>query len=279
MYAPPNYPGVLNNQGAPFGSQFDAPINTFAQYTHQTNKRHEEKFKTAAPGLPSKRTVDPIVTGTSVLGIRYNGGVMITADTLGSYGSLARFKSLERVKKLGEYTAIGASGEYSDFQTLMVTLEQLLDKDFEEDDGIVKSPREIYNYISQVMYHRRNQMDPFYNQLVVAGYKDGKSLLGYIDLHGTSYEDDTIATGYGAYIARPLLRKAYKPNLTKEEAKKILEDCMRVMYYRDARSINKLQMCDVSEKGVEISAPYSVESHWAHLEPLSRKHQIVENPN
>jgi len=54
---------------------------------------------------------------------------------------------------------------------------------------------------------------------------------------------------------------------------------MRVMYYRDARSINKLQMCDVSEKGVEISAPYSVESHWAHLEPLSRKHQIVENPN
>ena len=189
------------------------------------------------------------------------------------------FKSLERIKKVGDFTAVGASGEYSDFQNVMLYLEEMRDKDFEEDDGIKKTPKEIYNYLSAVMYHKRNQMDPFYNQLVVGGFHSGRSFLGYVDLQGSAFEDDTIATGYGAYIAIPLLRKAFKASLTREEAKRILEDCMKVMYYRDARSINKIQLCDISEKGVTISDPYNLETQWTHLEPASRKHQIVLNPN
>ncbi len=44
---------------------------------------------------------------------------------------------------------------------------------------------------------------------------------------------------YGAYIALPLIRKAWREDLTKEEAVKLLQDCMRVLFYRDARSTNK----------------------------------------
>lgn len=32
---------------------------------------------------PSTRTQQPIVTGTGVVGIKFNGGVMLAADTLG----------------------------------------------------------------------------------------------------------------------------------------------------------------------------------------------------
>jgi hypothetical protein len=38
----------------------------------------------AAASEPSTRTLDPIVTGTGVVGIKFNGGVMLAADTLGS---------------------------------------------------------------------------------------------------------------------------------------------------------------------------------------------------
>ena len=64
-----------------------------------------------------------------------------------------------------------------------------------------------------------------------------------MDLQGTSYESSTIASGYGAYIAQPLLRKAVEgkeSTLTEEEAIKLLDDCMRVLFYRDARSLNKV---------------------------------------
>jgi len=278
MFAPPNYFGEMYNPGGLYSNT--TPINNFAQYQHVNQKKENDdhQLRNACPLMPIKRTTDPIVTGTSVLGIKYNGGVLICADTLGSYGSLARFKSIQRIQKVGNYTAIGASGEYSDFQTLKVQLDKMIDNDFDEDDSTEKTPREIYSYVSQVMYSRRNNMDPYYNQLVIGGFNDGKEFLGYVDLQGSSFEDNTIATGYGAYIAIPLLRKAYKENLTREEAQKILEDSFRVLYYRDARTINKLQICDISKDGINISEPYSVKSHWAYLEHPSRKHQIVYEP-
>lgn len=105
-------------------------------------------------------------------------------------------------------------------------------------------------------------MDPLWNSLLVGGFKDGKrcvirpirvldhvlnvfldSFLGYVDLLGTTYSASTLATGYGAYIAQPLLRKSVEGNedtLTEEEAIKIIETCMKVLFYRDARSLNKV---------------------------------------
>lgn len=67
--------------------------------------------------------------------------------------------------------------------------------------------------------------------------------LAYVDLLGTTYTASTIATGYGAYIAVPLLRTAVEGReneLTEEEARKILEGAMRVLFYRDARSLDKV---------------------------------------
>jgi 20S proteasome subunit beta 7 len=70
------------------------------------------------------------------------------------------------------------------------------------------------------------------------------SFLGYVDLLGTTYSASTIATGYGSMIAIPLLRKAVEgreTTLTEEEARKLLTDCMKVLFYRDARSMNKVR--------------------------------------
>lgn len=71
-----------------------------------------------------------------------------------------------------------------------------------------------------------------------------ESFLGYVDLLGTTYQSPAIATGYGAYIAIPLLRKAVENGgediLTEADARKVMEDCLRVLYYRDSSSMNKV---------------------------------------
>ena len=41
-----------------------------------------------------------MVTGTSVIGVKFTGGVVIAADMLGSYGSLARFRNISRLMKV-----------------------------------------------------------------------------------------------------------------------------------------------------------------------------------
>lgn len=96
--------------------------------------------------------------------------------------------------------------------------------------------------------------------------------LGYVDLRGTTYQADTIATGYGAHIALPLLRKAMEGNkkdtMTEDEARALLEKCMKVLFYRDARSINQFQIAKVDASGPGVTKPYSVETEWAFAETI-----------
>uniref|UniRef100_A0A8B9G6G0 Proteasome subunit beta type-4 n=1 Tax=Amazona collaria TaxID=241587 RepID=A0A8B9G6G0_9PSIT len=72
------------------------------------------------------RTLNPMVTGTSVLGAKFDGGVMIAADMMGSYGSLARFRGISRLLKVNDTTALGASGDYADFQYLAQVIDQMV---------------------------------------------------------------------------------------------------------------------------------------------------------
>jgi len=211
---------------------------------------------------PKKNTLEPYVTGTSVLAVRYKDGVMIAADTLASYGSLARFRDVRRMHSLGKYTLIGATGEYSDYQYLLKLLDDLIVDDQLAEDGSSLSPHSIHSYLTRVLYGRRNKIDPLWGQFVVAGYKGGKSFLGLADLRGTSYQDNTIATGYGGHIARCLMREKWREDLTEKEAKDLLEECLRVLYYRDARSLNRIQIATITANGPFISEPYELSSDW-----------------
>jgi len=136
-------------------------------------------------------------------------------------------------------------------------------EDYCLDDGRTHTAKEIHSYLGRVLYGRRNKMDPLWNTLVIAGVENGNSFLGQVDLLGTQFEDDTLATGFGSHIARPLLRNAYNENLTEEEARKIVLDCMRVLFYRDARTINKIQIAVINEQGASISDPFSFETDWS----------------
>ena len=61
---------------------------------------------------------NPLITGTSVVGITFDNGVVIAADLLGSYGSMAQLRMLPRVFKINDCTVLGGSGDYADFQFL-----------------------------------------------------------------------------------------------------------------------------------------------------------------
>lgn len=117
--------------------------------------------------------------------------------------------------------------------------------------------------MSRVMYNRRNKMDPYFNALVIGGLNSaGEPFLGYVDMYGTTYEDNTVASGYGNYLARPLLRKYQRADMSEAEAKKLLEDSLRVLFYRDARSTNKIQVAKVTREGTVISPAYELETNW-----------------
>mmetsp|Transcript_27946 Transcript_27946/g.109661 ORF Transcript_27946/g.109661 Transcript_27946/m.109661 type:complete len:237 (-) Transcript_27946:1794-2504(-) len=216
-------------------------------------------------GQDSKQhTVQPYVTGTSVIGLKCADGVVLGADTLVSYGSLAKNRKTSRLMTVSNHCSLGFSGEYSDFQEIQSTLEELMIAEYCMADKIPMQPRAIHQYLARVMYEKRNKQDPLYNQIVIGGVSPatGEGYLGLVDLLGTNYESEMIATGYGTYIALPLLRKAYRPDITVAEGRKVIEDCLRVLFYRDARSIDTVQIASVTKDGAETTEPFKLESTW-----------------
>jgi 20S proteasome subunit beta 7 len=152
------------------------------------------------------------------------------------------------------------------------------------DDGNSLGPKEIHAYLTRVMYNRRNKFDPLWNSLVLGGVKKGpkgdEKYLGMVynsfkelycflrllvcqhlilflpltfgvqvNMIGTHFEENHIATGFGNHMAVPILRGEWREDLTFEEAVKLIEKCLLVLLYRDRSSINKFQVrtCPLSE--------------------------------
>lgn len=217
----------------------------------------------AGNGQPHRHTQDPYVTGTSVLGIKYKDGVMLAADTLGSYGSTKRYKSVDRLIRVNDTTVLGASGELSDLAYIITLLEELASSDFVADDGEQFTAPEIHSYLQRVLYNRRNKFDPIWNSLVVGGIQnDGSAFLGMVGMIGTAYTDDHIATGFGNHLARPLFRERHRPDMSEAEAEELLHDALRVCYYRDKQSINKFRIIKATKLGVVTSEPFALQTNW-----------------
>ena len=132
-----------------------------------------------------KHTLTPITTGTSVLGVKYKGGVMIAADCLGSYGSLARFRSLTRIYKVNDQCVVAGSGDYADFQYIMDMLKELQMEYEIAHDGHKLTPKAVHSFLTRILYNRRSNMNPLWNQLVIAGVDDeGLQTLGmYVHIY------------------------------------------------------------------------------------------------
>jgi 20S proteasome subunit beta 7 len=237
---------------------------------HNTYSLHEEPRKNIF-GEPITRTQHPLVTGTSVIGLKYKDGVMLAADTLASYGSLARFMDVQRLYPVGDFTVLAASGDMSDFQYTKHLLDSVMVEEYYTNDGHVLRTQNIYEYLSRVMYGRRSRFNPLWNAYIVGGYSNDEKFLGYVDLLGVTYQSSTIATGFGGYLAQPILRKAVEgkeDTLTEAEAIEIIETCMKVLFCRDGRSLNKFYRAKIDAKGIEINGPHKARTEWGYGEEL-----------
>jgi len=214
---------------------------------------------------PRQHSSQPIVTGTSVLALKFKDGVAVAADTVAFYGSMSRFRGITRLYKAGPQVVVGASGDMADYVAVKELLQSLDIANTEADDGMHLTPKAVYTFLTRVMYNRRSKMDPLWNTVVVGGIQDDKPFLGVTDKLGVAYVEDTIATGYGAYIALPLLRSAYErnPAMTREEAVAALEECIKVLFYRDARSDDKFEIALVTAAGVEILPAKQAKTDWS----------------
>lgn len=197
--------------------------------------------------------------GSSVLGLAFDGGVIVAADTAVYYGSMARFKDCERIKIVNKHTFVAATGDYADYQYLINIIEQKQIEEKQWNDGLHLYPAALHSWITRVAYNRRSKFEPIYCTWVVGGMQPNEDtgklepFLGFVDKLGTSYKSNIVSTGFGNHLATPLFRELTenaKRLTTEAEARDLVKRAMEVLYYRDARSLNRYQVFVIKEDGV-----------------------------
>lgn len=235
--------------------------DVYGQYNHQIANAtiSNDADSCNLTNFPKMNTQQPIITGTSVVSLKFKDGIIMAADNLGSYGSLLRFTNMERLLRVGKETIVGVSGDISDMQQLERLLEELetTEEVYDNDGGHNLRAPHVHEYLSKVLYNRRSKMNPLWNALVVGGFNDdGTPFLRYVDLLGVTYGSSAISTGFGSHLAVPLLRQLVPKdpdyeNVTEEQARDAILNCMRVLFYRDARSLDKFSLVTI-KKGEEL---------------------------
>ncbi|KAL4940800.1 hypothetical protein BDV06DRAFT_213186 [Aspergillus oleicola] len=224
---------------------------------------------------PKTHTQSPAVTGTSVLAVKFNGGVAIAADNLASYGSLARFTDVKRLRKFGDAAIVGFSGDVSDMQYIDRLLESIDIRENYSAHGNQLNAKNLHTYLSKVLYKRRSEFNPLWNHILVAGFdSDKKPFLSSADLLGTTFSAPHLATGFGAHLAVPILRRKFPEDrpieeISKEDAVAALKDCLKVLWYRDARSMDKYSLAVITQSGIEVHEDQQIEAQsWAFAEGI-----------
>jgi 20S proteasome subunit beta 7 len=136
--------------------------------------------------------------------------------------------------------------------------------------GHTLNAKNLHTYLSKVFYKRRSDFNPLWNQVLVAGLDgESKPFLASADLLGTTFSAPSLATGFGAHLAQPLLRKVAPDEeaaakLSKEEALTAVKESMKVLFYRDARSLDKYSIAVVTKEGIELKEDEKLENQsWA----------------
>jgi len=179
------------------------------------------------------------------------------------------------MKKVGDFSLLGSSGEHSDFQYVSKLIDELDNEDFLYEDGCKMGPHEYSSYIGRVMYNRRSKMNPLLNQFIVIGKKqDEPAHLTFVDHQGTFFPEEFMATGFGSHLAIPILRNEWKESLSLDEAKALTVKCLQVCFYRDCRAFNRIQFGICDGNSVTISEPFAMDHFWGHKLWLEKRLEV-----
>jgi 20S proteasome subunit beta 7 len=192
-----------------------------------------------------------------------------------SYGSLARFTDVKRIRVFHDSTLVGFGGDVSDMQHLDRLMDAIDVRENYAPHGNSLNAKNLHTYLSKVLYRRRSEFNPLWNHLLVAGFdSNGDPFLSSADLLGTTFSARHLATGFGAHLAVPILRRRFPDEtpleqISQEDAVAALRDCLKVLFYRDARSLDRYSLAVVTRDGVDLKLDEQLENQsWAFAESI-----------
>lgn len=209
------------------------------------------------------------VYGTNAISFKFRDGIIMGVDTGATYGGVS-MGNMQRVFRITENCIAAFSGLLSDIQFL----KKLLVDELESDDTRKMDPQGIHKMVQRILYSKRSQGRPMMVSVIVCGVNHKKNnvfettdgagrMIGVVNSKGNFWFDSSAALSFSSNFVLPILRERNLDDLSKEEAVALMEECFKVLCYKDCRSTNKIQIAIAGSDNVEIFDPYCIRTDWS----------------
>lgn len=171
--------------------------------------------------IPEGTQIPAVPEGTTVLALRYQGGVVMAGDRTATEGNLVAHRTIRKVFLADRYSAVAIAG-IAGLAMDMVRLFQVELEHYEKLEGVRLSLEGKASFLARLV---KSQLGMALRGLVVvplfAGFdaKDGGGKVYSYDVVGGRYlEADFGSTGSGSRLAKAYLRTQYEPDVDEDEA-------------------------------------------------------------
>ena len=183
-----------------------------------------------------------IKTGTSTVGITYNGGVVVGADHRATVGHFIANKSVQKLFRISDNIALTTAGLVGHAQSLSRVLAAEL-KLFELKRDMPMTVKGAATFTANILSGR-----PHYVQLLIVGVDPSGPSVYSIDSAGGSIPDTYCATGSGSPYMYGVLEDQFKTGMSKDQALSLAAKALLASAQRDAASGNGMDLAFITNE-------------------------------
>ena len=185
-------------------------------------------------------TADVVKTGTSTLGITFDGGVVVGADHRATMGHFIANKRVQKLFQISDTIALTTAGLVGHAQSLSRTLAAEL-RLYELKHSTPMTVKGAATLTANILVGR-----PHYVQLLIAGIDESGGSVYSIDSAGGSIPDLYCATGSGSPFMYGVLEDQFSEGMSQDDALKVAAKSLLASAQRDAASGNGMDLAVIT---------------------------------
>jgi len=182
--------------------------------------------------------------GTTIVGIVYEGGVILGADCRSTSGSYVANRTNDKIYPLAKNIVACKAGSAADTQFILGTVVKYLTQFSLEYQGVIPV-KVAANLAAKITYEYK---DYFSASLIIGGVDDEGSHIFSIN-SGSIIPQKITASGSGSFFISGFMDSNYQPNFNKDRAINFVKTSISLAINRDNSSGGGVRICDITKDG------------------------------
>ncbi|XP_005095234.1 proteasome subunit beta type-7 [Aplysia californica] len=193
-------------------------------------------------------------TGTTIAGVIFKDGVVLGADTRATEDTVVADKNCAKIHYMADNIYCCGAGTAAD--TEMTT--QMISADLELhrlNTGRVPRVCTANRLLKQMLFRYQGYIGA---ALVLGGVDVTGPSLYSIWPHGSTDKLPFVTMGSGSLAAMAMFEDRFKPNMSREEAMKLVRDGIAAGIFNDLGSGSNVDLCVITKDKVEYIRPHEI---------------------